>query len=274
MENNHSILGVFMPSQEINGFSMHYREKGTGEAVVLIHGFPLSSQIFESQIEALSSSYRVIAPDLRGFGQSTNTDRFSINSLADDVHKLLSRLKVLPCVVGGLSMGGYIAEAFYKKYPNDIKKLILLNTKAEGDSSAAKDGRNKMIALCREFGSAGVAKEMLPKMLSPKTIERKNDVVDKLLKLMEAQPALTVEHALEALRDRDDQTALLGKISVPTLIISGDGDQITGPLVAEPMQKAIAGSKLVVIPSAGHLSTMENPAAVNDALLEFLKGGE
>lgn len=262
-----------MPSQQINGCAFHYREAGSGQPVVLVHGFPLSSHIFESQIEVLSKSYRVIAPDLRGFGQSSSTDRFSINSLADDLHTLLSRISALPCVLGGLSMGGYVAEAFYRKYSGDVSKLILLNTKADADSPAAKDARNKMIELCRKGGAPAVAKEMLPKMLSPETIERRSDLVDKVVKLMESQPAKTIEHALEALRDRDDQTQLLGKISVPTLIITGDGDQITGPLVAQPMHDAIKGSKLVVIPHAGHLSTMENPAAVSEAILSFLKGG-
>lgn len=261
-----------MPSQEINGFRMHYRESGSGEAIVLAHGFPLSSQIFESQIDALSASYRVIAPDLRGFGQSTSTDRFSINSLADDLHKLLSRLGALPCILGGLSMGGYVAEAFYRKHPADVKKLMLINTKADADSAEAKQARNKMIELCRKSGSAGVAKEMLPKMLSPETIERRDEVVERVIQLMESQPAITIEHALEALRDRDDQTDLLGRISVPTLIITGDGDQITGVKLAQPMHGAIRGSKLVVIPRAGHLSTMENPTAVNLAISEFLKG--
>jgi pimeloyl-ACP methyl ester carboxylesterase len=260
-----------MPSQQINGFSMHYREQGSGEPVVLMHGFPLSSQIFESQIDVLSRHFRVIAPDLRGFGQSPSSDRFTVNSLADDVHTLLSRIGALPCILGGLSMGGYVAEAFIRKHPGDVKKLILLNTKADADAPPAREGRNKMIELCRKSGSAGVAKEMLPKMLSPATIERNDAVVDKVIKLMESQPAKTIEHALEALRDRDDQTQLLPNIKVPTLIISGDGDQITGPLIAEPMQKAIPGSKLVIIPRAGHLSTMENPLAVNEALLNFLQ---
>lgn len=260
-----------MPSHEINGFSLHYREAGSGDPVVLVHGFPLSSRIFESQLEALSKSFRVITPDLRGFGQSNSIERFSINSLADDLHKLLSRIGALPCVLGGLSMGGYVAEAFLRKYPADVKKLILINTKADADSSAARDARNKMIELCRKSGSSAVAKEMLPKMLSPVNIEQKHPVVEQVIKLMDSQPALTVEHALEALRDRDDQTQLLPQIKVPTLIITGDGDQITGVAVAEPMHQAIPGTKLVVIPGAGHLSTMENPAAVNEALLSFLK---
>jgi pimeloyl-ACP methyl ester carboxylesterase len=262
-----------VPSQQVNGFAFHYREAGSGQPVVLVHGFPLSSQIFESQIEALSKSYRVIAPDLRGFGQSSSVDRFTINSLADDLHTLLSRIGALPCVLGGLSMGGYVAEAFYRKYPRDVSKLILLNTKADADSPAAKEARNKMIDACRQGGASAVAGEMLPKMLSPETLERNRDLVDKVVKLMESQPAKTIEHALEALRDRDDQTQLLGTISVPTLIITGDGDQITGATIAQPMHQAIKGSKLVVIPHAGHLSTMENPTAVNAAIVSFLKGG-
>ena len=261
-----------MPTQEINGFAMHYRDEGSGPTIVLIHGFPLKSQIFDAQIEALSQTHRVIAPDLRGFGLSHSTDRFTMNSLADDVHKLLGRIKALPCILGGLSMGGYVAQSFIKKYPGEVQKLILINTKAEGDSPAGKDGRNKMIELVRKSGSPAVAKDMLPKMLAPVTLEKNKSLVDAVIRIMEYTPALTIEHALEALRDRDDQTQFVAMIQMPTLLITGDGDAITGPAVMEPIHRSIKGSKYVEIPNAGHLSTMENPTAVNSALLSFVDG--
>jgi len=259
-----------MPTQQINGFAMSYRDEGDGEPVVLIHGFPLSSRIFDAQADVLRKSHRVITPDLRGFGLSHNIDRFTINSLADDVHELLGKLGARPCVLGGLSMGGYVAQSLVRDHPSDVTKLILLNTKAEGDSPAARAGRNKMIELCRKSGSAAVAKEMLPKMLAKVTLEKNPALVETVVKMMEDTSALTIQHALEALRDRDDQNQFIGTIRIPTLLITGDGDALTGPDVMEPVHKAIIGSKYVVISNAGHLSTMENQSAVTAQMQSFL----
>src|SRR4051812_16711958 len=103
---------------------MHFEDRGTGQAVVLLHGFPHDSRIWGAQLQALSDRYRVVAPDLRGFGRSQSSDPFSMQSLADDIHELLNQLGVLPCVLGGLSMGGYIALEFVRKYPTDLTGLI------------------------------------------------------------------------------------------------------------------------------------------------------
>lgn len=260
-----------MSTQQINGFAMHYLDKGNGLPVVLMHGFPLDSRIFNHQLESLSKDHRAILPDLRGFGQSTSVDRFSLNQLAEEVHTLLGRLGALPCVIGGLSMGGYVAQSFIRQFSGDVKALILLNTKSAADNDQQKEGRNKMIDTVRRSGSAAVAQEMLPKMFSPKTQQNNPKLVTDIIAMMQSCPALTIEHALEAMRDRDDHVSFLPQINVPTLLITGDGDAITGPSVMGPMHKAIAGSTYVVTPNAGHLSPVENPTFVNDALASFLK---
>src|SRR5262245_62932806 len=105
-----------MPTKTINGVNVCYQDRGRGAAVVLVHGFPLDSRMWEAQIEALSDRYRVIAPDLRGFGQSKSDEPFTVASQADEIHKLLNELGVTPCVLFGLSMGGYIALTFVRKY--------------------------------------------------------------------------------------------------------------------------------------------------------------
>src|SRR5947208_3346690 len=124
-------------AKTINGATLSYSETGPsdGKPVVLVHGFPLDSRIFARQAEALSDRFRVICPDLRGFGQSKSDAAFSIESLADDLHALLGQIDALPCSLGGLSMGGYIALAFAKKFPKDLSALILIDTRSEGDSA-------------------------------------------------------------------------------------------------------------------------------------------
>lgn len=260
-----------MPTAQINDFPMHYLDLGVGTPLVLLHGFPLDSRIFKHQADAFKDRYRVIAPDLRGFGQSTATTPFSLNQLADDVHLLLQQIGASPCILGGLSMGGYVAQSYIRKYPADVKALILFNTKSESDNEQQQQGRNKMIESVRYGGSRVVAEQMLPNMLGPKTKETNPALVAEVTGIMQACPALTIEHALEALRDRDDHRSTLPQIKVPSLIITGESDAISGPSIMQPIAKAIPGSAYQVIPNAGHLSTLENPSAVNAVLEAFLK---
>jgi pimeloyl-ACP methyl ester carboxylesterase len=193
-----------------------------------------------------------------------------MESLADDVHALLAELKALPCVLGGLSMGGYVALAYVKKYPMDLRGLMLMDTRSEGDTPEGRQGREKMISLVRESGAKAVADQMMPKMLAKDTAERMPAVAEKLRLIMEACPARTIEHALAAMRDRCDHTANLPSIAVPTLILVGDQDAITPPAVAQKMQASVPRSTLEVIAGAGHMSPMENPDAVNRVMLNFL----
>lgn len=249
--------------------SLSYTDRGEGIPVVLMHGFPLDRRMWDTQVAELSSSRRVIAPDLAGFGQSQSDEPFTMESQADAVHALLDELGALPCVLAGLSMGGYIALAYACKYPADLRGLMLVDTKAEGDSAEQKQGRQKMIELVRARGSKAVAEQMLPRMLAPDTPQKRPVVAQALRSIMEACPPKTIEHALVAMRDRPDRSPNLPSISVPTLIIVGDADSITPVPVAEQMQKQIPNAQLVVIKGAGHMSPMEQPAQVNRAMGGF-----
>jgi 3-oxoadipate enol-lactonase len=251
--------------------ALYHVERGSGPAVVLLHGFPLDARIWDDQVTALSGGHRVIALNLPGFGQSPSIGPFTMDSLADVVHEHLKSIGALPCVLGGLSMGGYVAMAYCQKYPMDLKGLMLVDTKAEADTSAGKEGRMKMIELVRKQGSGAVAEEMMPKMLSPKTPRSGLQVAQKLRQIMEACPAQTIEHALLALRDRPDRTEMLASIAVPVLIVVGQADAITPPQVAQAMNEKIPRAELVVIPDAGHMSPMEKPTEMNDATRRFLE---
>ncbi len=259
-----------MPEVNVSGQMISYTERGRGLPVALVHGFPLDNRIWEGQVAGLSDKYRVIAPDLPGFGKSQPPRPFTMESLADSLHAFLTQIRALPCALAGLSMGGYMSFAYDCKYPTDLKALILVDTKAEGDTPDGKAGRNKMIETARASGSPAIAAAMMPKMLAPQSQQTRPQLVQQAKEIMEACPPQTIEYALAAMRDRNDYRDCLASIAVPTLIVVGEADAITPPAVAESMNKAIAHSKLVVIKGAGHLSSMEQPEQVNQALRQFL----
>jgi pimeloyl-ACP methyl ester carboxylesterase len=241
-----------------------------GIPVVLLHGFPLNSRMWDAQVTELSKVTRVIAPDFRGFGKSTSTQEFTMETLADDVHELLESIGALPCVLAGLSMGGYVALAYIKKYPTDLAALALIDTKAEPDNAEGKTARNQMIDTARAQGSKPIADKMQPRLLDPQTERRTPDVVKRVREMMESCPPRTIAHALAAMRDRADHTATLATIRVPTLIIVGETDAITPPDVARQMREMIKGSRLEIIRDSGHMSPMEQPDKVNAILREFI----
>jgi len=259
-----------MPQVNVNGQNISYDERGRGLPLVLVHGFPLDNRIWEAQLAALSDKYRVIAPDLPGFGKSQPPKAFTMDSLADSLHAFLTQIKALPCALAGLSMGGYMSFAYERKYPTDLKAFILVDTKAEADTPDGKAGRNKMIETARTSGSKPIAATMLPKMITSQSQQSRPQLAAQVNAIMEACPAQTIEHALAAMRDRNDFRDCLPSVAEPTLIIVGDADPITPPAVAESMNKAIPHSRLVIIKGAAHLSTMEQPEQVNQALRAFL----
>jgi len=259
-----------MPTKTINGAAIFYEDSGKGSPpLVLVHGFPLDSRIFADQATSLSKDRRVIRPDLRGFGQSqSSAPSFSIASLADDLDALLKDIDALPCVLGGLSMGGYIALAFATKYASDLKGLILIDTRSEGDTSDGKAARDKMVASLKQGGSRAIADQMFPKMLAPQN--QSTEVGARARNIMESQRPETIERALIAMRDREDYTSILPSIVAPTLVLVGENDTIAPPDLAKKLHAAIPNSILQIIPNAGHLSTMEQPQAVTQAIREFL----
>jgi pimeloyl-ACP methyl ester carboxylesterase len=246
-----------------------FDESGKGPPLVLLHGFPLDARVWKSQRAALSDRFRVITPDLRGFGRSKSDEPFSIEALADDVHELLAQIGALPCVLGGLSMGGYAALAYVKKYASDLRGLILIDTKADADTTEGKQGREKMIQLAREKGSKAVADQMMPKMLAKDAEKTRPAAAQELRAIMEACPARTIEHALAAMRDRPDRSGELADISVATLVIVGDQDAITPPDVATKMYQSLTTGQLVTIEGAGHMACMEQPEQVTRAIRDF-----
>jgi 3-oxoadipate enol-lactonase len=259
-----------MPQIQIQGNSIHYQERGQGQPVVLIHGFPLDGRIWEAQMAALSDRWRVIVPDLPGFGKSQLVRPFTIDSLAHDMHELLGRIGALPCVFGGLSMGGYVSFAFGTKFLHDMKGLMLVDTKCEADTSEGKQNRLKMIETAKSGGAKAVADQMMPKMIAPAVAQSKPQVAKRLREIMESVSVAAIEYASLAMRDRKDYRSELPSIAAPTLIVVGQEDAFAPPAVAQSMQRDMPKAQLAIIPDAGHMAPMEQPEAVNQVMREFL----
>jgi pimeloyl-ACP methyl ester carboxylesterase len=258
---------------EVPGGWVEYDDVGRGRPVVLLHAFPFARSLWRPQREALQAHYRVLTPDLRGFGGSAPfAGPPSLEVMADDVAGLLDALGVRePVVLGGLSMGGYVALAFARKYAARLRGLILADTRAEADSAEGKANRDRLIAVARERGTAAVLEGMLPKLLGDATRSGRPAVVEEVRRIATAQPAEAVAAALQAMRDRPNSTALLGRIRVRTLVVVGSEDAITPPSVAEAMVHLLPDARLAIIQGAGHLANLEQPEAFTAAVESFLK---
>ncbi|VAW31291.1 hypothetical protein MNBD_CHLOROFLEXI01-3717 [hydrothermal vent metagenome] len=260
-------------SENNEDFVMAFQDSCDKPTLLLIHGFPLSSQMWMPQLEDLEPFVRVIAPDLRGFGHSDSASgAYSVTLLADDCADLLGHLNVAtPFIVCGLSMGGYIALEFYRRYPEHVAGLILAATRAGADSDAGKLNRDKAAQLAKDEGATAVSDGMLPKLFAPKNYESDQELVDYVKGVMGTASLNGVVGSLMAMKDRPDSTAMLADIEVPVLIIHGAEDQLIPVAEAEGMAKAIPNAELVVVQGAGHLPNLEEPDQFNDAIIDFLE---
>lgn len=256
----------------INDFTMAYEVAGLGLPLLLVHGFPLDKTLWEPQISDLADVARVIALDLRGHGASEPVPgEYSMDLLADDCFALLQDLQVQdPVVVCGLSMGGYIAFSLYRRYPQRIKGLILAATRAKADSPVAQANRDRMAAKADKQGADAIAADLLPKILAPRTFDTNPELVERVKRMMANTSVQGIKGALMGMKSRSDSTPTLNEISVPTLILHGEDDQLIPPQEAEDMHAAIQDSQLRVLPQAGHLLNLEQPELFNQAVGEFL----
>ena len=257
----------------VNGVSLAVEVRGDGPAVLFIHGYPFDHTIWTHQVAALEGWCR-IAPDLRGMGRSDAPDLgYSMDTYAADLAELLDLLGARDVVLVGLSMGGYVAFEFLRRWRPRVRGLVLVDTRAEADSPEARVGRDAAAATAREQGAAAIAESMLPKVLGASTLSGAPGVVERVRAMMAATPVAGIVGALGAMRDRPDSTPLLPTLTgLPTLVIVGDEDEVTPPAQARTMAEAIPGASLVVIRSAGHVPPLERPAETTDAILGFLAG--
>jgi 3-oxoadipate enol-lactonase len=238
---------------------------------VLLHGYPFNRSLWTEQVSALSHSYRVITPDLRGLGESdSRPGAATMNRMAQDVAELLDRLEISRAVVGGLSMGGYVALAFYKQFPSRVRALVLADTRAQADTEEGKQTRLQQAEKALAEGMAGISDSMLPKLLTPETVSKRPELVKRVRDMMLKTKPEGAAGALLGMAERDDQTRLLSQISCPALILVGREDPITPVQDSEKMHREIAGSRLVIIDNAAHVSNLERTEQFNDELVRFL----
>ena len=240
---------------------------------VLLHAFPLGANQWEPQIRSIPAGWRLITPDLRGFGGSTELDSLSalaITDYAHDVVDLLEELALPRAVIGGLSMGGYAALALLQSAPQYVEALVLADTRATADSPEGRANRRSMLALVDREGPSGVAREMMPKLLGKTTRETNPAIEAQVRRLIKQQSPVAIRGGIHRMMHRPDTTALLPLITVPTLVIVGEEDELTPPEDSRRIAEAVPGATLVTIPAAGHLSNLEQPDAFNAALNAFL----
>lgn len=254
----------------IGGAAIGFDDTGTGTPIVFLHAFPLDRTMWAPQLARLSGQARCIAVDLRGFGESSATPPFSVDRYADDVAGVLDTLGVDRAIVAGLSLGGYVAFALWRRHRARVRALVLADTRAGADTADGRERRRALIEVARANGSDAVAARQLEVVIGPGTRERHPEIRDRIRRIMAASPVAGIVGALEAMLGRPDSTSTLSTIDVPTLFVVGEEDTVTPLADAQAMQHAIPGSRVEVVAGAGHLSNLEQPDAFTGVVEDFL----
>ncbi|HEX8456103.1 MAG TPA: alpha/beta fold hydrolase [Pyrinomonadaceae bacterium] len=261
-----------MSVARVRGIELAYDVAGAGGApLVLLHGFPFNRTLWREQVEALQDRYRLITPDLRGHGETTATrETATMEAMAEDVAALLDELGVALAVVGGLSMGGYVALAFCRLFPQRVRALMLADTRAQADTDEARLAREETATRALDEGMHAIADAMLPKLLAPSTHAEHPEIAERVREMILKTDPRGAAAALRGMAVRRDQTQFLREIDRPVLVVVGSLDAITPPADSERMHREIRGSRLAVIEGAGHVSNMERAPEFNRALENFL----
>ncbi|WP_166826945.1 alpha/beta fold hydrolase [Thalassoroseus pseudoceratinae] len=262
-----------MPRISLEDTELNVLDQGHGPTVLLVHGFPVDHRMWRKQTATLSQTHRVIAPDLRGFGESpATTGVISMTQFADDLADLLEQMEVAePIVFCGLSMGGYIAWQFAHHYPEKLRGLILCDTKATADSEAAVATRHDVAEKVIADGPEFLSKSMPSKIFSNHSRAEHPELVEFVQQMIRDASPNGIAAASWGMSLRPDMTELLPTISVATLVVVGEDDELTSPSEMQTIAESIPNGKAVVVPQAGHMAPLEQPAIVNDAIINFLQ---
>ncbi len=228
--------------------------------------------MWRPQLGRAPDGWRLIAPDLRGFGsRSVSADLVpSMDAFASDLTSFLDALEIEQATIGGLSMGGYITFALLRKSPERVNAVLLANTRAGAETAEGLEGRRKMSELVRAQGPGAVAGQMLPKLLGPTASREHPELAAGVRAMIERNSAEGIDAAIQAMMRRPDSTPMLGGITVSALVIAGEEDALIPLADAETLVREIPRSRLVVLPGAGHLSSLESPEQFSLALADFL----
>jgi len=255
----------------IAGTSIEHDVRGSGPPILFLHAFPLNMTMWNAQARALEGTHQVVRFDARGFGGTPPGDGLlTMERIADDAIALLDHLGLSKVVVCGLSMGGYATFALVLRHPERVKALVLADTRTAPDSADAKQARSSQADTVRREGPAGIADGFLQKAVGETTRRERPEIVARVREMILAAPARGIVDALAGLAARADSGPTLREIEVPTLVVCGAEDALTPVADAEAIHRGVPGSTLQIIPKAGHLTALEDPAAFDSALAGFL----
>ena len=257
----------------VNNINLGYDDHGMGLPILFLHAFPLNRSMWQGELITLlqDERYRLIALDWRGFGESEINGTISTMELfADDVAGLMDTLGIQQAVLCGLSMGGYAAFAFLRKYPERVYGLILADTRPGADTPEAQANRENVARIAETQGTRAIADLQVPRLLSEFTRQHHPEVEIRVRQMIEAATVQGIAAASRGMRQRADSTDLLARISCPTLVIVGELDALTPPGVAQEYAAQIPGAQLTMITNAAHLSNLEQPEAFLQAVEGFL----
>ncbi|MEW6269591.1 MAG: alpha/beta hydrolase, partial [Thermodesulfobacteriota bacterium] len=251
---------------------LYVRDAGTGPAIVFLHAFPLNGRMWEPQLESLAAEFRVIAPDLAGFGLSWTPDSaFSLADQAAAVQLSLEDLKVGDVILVGLSMGGYVAFPLLARLGRRVRGLVLADTRATADDDATAANRHRLAAEVESSGVEVAADELLPKLIGTSSFHDQPDLVDRVRTIILENKQAGVAGALRAMASRPDSTSLLSTIACPVLVIAGEDDVLTTVEEARRMASRIRDARVTVLPRAGHLTNLEAPVEFSRAIADFAR---
>jgi 3-oxoadipate enol-lactonase len=255
-----------------NSISISYDDLGEGSVpIIFLHGFPFDKSMWKEQLEFFSSSHRVIAVDIRGFGKSTDEESsLSIDLFGNDLIHFMDALGFEKAIICGLSMGGYIALNSYGRFANRFEALILCDTQCINDSNEVTAKRLEAITKVEAGGPGEFNEDFVKKVFHPDSLTEKKELVEELKVVVSANSQHIIAEGLRVLSGRSETCSTLAKISVPTLIICGREDEVTPLAQSESMQEAIDGAELQVVEKAGHVSNLEQPEVFNGYLQDFL----
>jgi pimeloyl-ACP methyl ester carboxylesterase len=255
-----------------DGLEIAYDEAGSGAPLLFVHGWPHNRSLWAGQMSGLPTQARCIAPDLRGFGGSSETEPYSMEQYADDLAALLDSLGIDRAVVCGLSMGGYVALAMLRRHPARVRGLILASTRAAADTPEGREKRARLIEFIERRGMDALADTQLRSMVGATTFERKGGARESLRQMMAAASPSGAIGAQRAMMARSDSTDLVAALDVPALVVAGSDDVITSPDEMRTMAARMPHARFELIAGAGHVCAYERPGAFNHVVGELLSG--
>jgi len=260
-----------MAAKFIRGINLFYDDLGSGSPIVFVHGQPFNRSMWKYQVEYFQHNYRLIIPDLRGYGQSkTNDHIILLDEIALDIMYLLDELQIEKAIFCGLSMGGQILLDIYRLFPHRVKALIIADSDARGESEESYRNR---LALANRLLSKGMhqyTSEHIHEYIGSNTQTTRPDAYQHLFEMMTSTDAAGAAAVQRGRADRRDHVSILSSIKVPALIIAGSEDYFTPLPVAAIMAENIPGAQFISIDDAGHMPNMERPEEFNAAVSSFL----